>query len=238
MQTIPTSFTPNSADPAARSANNRLAPAPPMLVRSDPQRRQALIRAALVDEIATPLIACEVGLRIAYANRAGEAELAHGTLLARAGAQLRCHGGQEAALDGAVRQAIGRGRRQLLTLVRMDDHLTACVMPLQLPDTDAALAAVMLGRRAVCSALALQMLASTHGLTSAEQRVLAALVTRSTPNDIAARHGVAISTVRTQIGALRTKLGVHTIEELVIRAAQLPPLRVALHHQTEMALAA
>jgi DNA-binding CsgD family transcriptional regulator len=97
-------------------------------------------------------------------------------------------------------------------------------MPLDVADVDLPLVLVMMGRRQVCSPLGMELLASHHGLTFAESRVLRALVDNLSPREIAASHGVAIATIRTQISAVRDKLGVRSIDALLLRAAAVPPL--------------
>ena len=89
-------------------------------------------------------------------------------------------------------------------------------------------ALVVLGRRQPCSDLGLEMLAGSYGLTLAERRVLAALVREATPREIARQHAVALSTVRTQISSIRAKFGTRSIEGLLLRAAQVPPVAGAL----------
>ena len=44
------------------------------------------------------------------------------------------------------------------------------------------------------------------------------------PTEIAAEHAVAISTVRTQLAAIRSKTGVSSLRGLVNEVACLPPL--------------
>jgi DNA-binding CsgD family transcriptional regulator len=68
------------------------------------------------------------------------------------------------------------------------------------------------------------MLSASHGLTYAEQRVLRALVDNSTVREIAALHGVSVTTVRSQIQAVREKLGARSIDALLLQAAALPPV--------------
>ncbi|OYU72791.1 MAG: LuxR family transcriptional regulator, partial [Burkholderiales bacterium PBB5] len=63
-----------------------------------------------------------------------------------------------------------------------------------------------------------------HGLTYAAQRVLRALVNNSTVREIAASHGVSIATVRTQIQAVREKLGARSIDALLLQTAAMPPV--------------
>jgi DNA-binding CsgD family transcriptional regulator len=105
-------------------------------------------------------------------------------------------------------------------------RLMLATMPLDVTEIDAPLVLVMMGRRQVCSPLGLELLASHHGLTIAESRVLRALVDNRSPREIAALHGVAIATIRTQISAVRDKLGVRSIDALLLRAAEMPPLSV------------
>jgi DNA-binding CsgD family transcriptional regulator len=59
-------------------------------------------------------------------------------------------------------------------------------------------------------------------------RVMAGLCEGRSPNDIADQQGVAISTVRAQIGAIRSKTGSPSIPALVRQLAVLPPLLGAL----------
>jgi len=58
-------------------------------------------------------------------------------------------------------------------------------------------------------------LRETFGITSAEARVLAALVTGHAPNDYASASGLAARTVRNQIAALMRKMGCNRQSELV-----------------------
>ena len=60
--------------------------------------------------------------------------------------------------------------------------------------------------------------------------VLAALGMGVAPADIAQEQGVKLSTVRTQIGSIRAKIGVSSITDLVRRVAALPPMVGALRH--------
>ena len=83
---------------------------------------------------------------------------------------------------------------------------------------------VILGKRSVGAELAVQGFARLHGLTGSEARVLARLVAGARPAAIAQEHGVALSTVRTQVGSIRLKTGAASIRALVEQVARLPPL--------------
>ena len=48
------------------------------------------------------------------------------------------------------------------------------------------------------------------------------------PTEVARQQGVAVSTVRTQIGSIRAKTGAGSISELVRQVAVLPPMVGAL----------
>ena len=59
---------------------------------------------------------------------------------------------------------------------------------------------------------------------SSDAQTLRALVDNGTAREIAAMHGVSIATVRTQIQAVREKLGARSIDALLLQAAALPPV--------------
>jgi len=69
-----------------------------------------------------------------------------------------------------------------------------------------------------------QGFARLHGLTGGEGRVLAALCGGARPAEVAREHGVALSTVRSQIGSIRLKTGAASIRDLLAQVARLPPL--------------
>jgi DNA-binding CsgD family transcriptional regulator len=68
------------------------------------------------------------------------------------------------------------------------------------------------------------MLGIRYQLTTAECRVFTGLVQGRRVTDLAAEHGVKVSTVRSQVSSLRAKFGVGRIEDLVRIAAELPPM--------------
>jgi DNA-binding CsgD family transcriptional regulator len=86
----------------------------------------------------------------------------------------------------------------------------------------------MIGRRRACTDLELELVAAHYGLTLAERKVLAGLLRDARPSEIADAHSVKLSTVRTQITSLRLKLGARTIEGLLLRAIEVPPMASAL----------
>jgi DNA-binding CsgD family transcriptional regulator len=179
---------------------------------------------ALLDQIDFGLLACTGEGQLLLANRAGRRELSHGRALGVTGSRLSCDPASRADFEQALREAVLRRRTRLLALGPEDDRLGVVVMPVCVSPDEEPLVLVMLGRRALCSPLGLQLLAIMHGLTLAEQRVLRALIDDRSAREIALDHGVALPTVRTQIQAIRDKIDVRSIDTLLLRAAQLPPV--------------
>lgn len=179
----------------------------------------------LMDRIECGLLVCGAGGELYHANVAARRELARGQALHLAADRVCGVGPSQTAWASALHDATARMRCRM---VGVEDgsggRLMIALMPMQVADMDAPAAVAMMGRRSVCSPLGLEMLSSSHGLTFAERRVLGALVGNHSAREIAASHGVAIATVRSQIQAVRDKLGVRSIDALLLRAAEVPPV--------------
>lgn len=211
------------APPVQAARDNRAdaaAPAAPGLVDS--------LRSMLVDEIECGLIVCSHRRQLHFANRAAQRELAAARVLRSSGEMLQGVGERATELDAAVRQAVFKGRRELVRLGQGDDRLLVSVLPLQPADSSETCALLVLGRRRPCSDLGLEMLANAYKLTLAERRVLAGLLQENAPREIAKGLGVALSTVRTQISSIRDKLDARSIDGVLIRTAEMPPIASAL----------
>lgn len=180
----------------------------------------------LLDQLGSGLVVCDADARMLMANRAARNELLTGRLLQAAGGLLRRAPAAAGELAAAIRLAADKGRRSLVRLTAGDDRLHLSVLPLH--DDRERLALVVLGRRRACSDLELELLARSYGLTHAERRVLAALMQEARPSEIAERHAVKLSTVRTQICSIRAKLGTRSVEGLLLRAAEVPAMPPAL----------
>ena len=102
------------------------------------------------------------------------------------------------------------------------------VLPLQDGQGRPSQAMVVLGKRNLCGELPMLAFAREHQLTAAELQVLQSLCSGLQPQEIAQRHGVAISTVRTQIASVRAKTATESIRDLVSMVAQLPPMQGVL----------
>lgn len=181
----------------------------------------------LVDELECGLIVCDAKSRIHFANQAAHLELERPYFVGVTQGLVRPTAGTTGDLLGAVRQAAERDRRALVRLIRGNDEMLASVVPLHRSANEARVL-VVLGRSQPCSDLGLEMLATSYGLTHAERRVLAALMREARPREIAAQHRVGLPTVRTQISAIRQKMGTRSIEGVLLRAAAVPPVAGAM----------
>jgi DNA-binding CsgD family transcriptional regulator len=126
--------------------------------------------------------------------------------------------------------AAQRGLRKLVTLGEGEHRVSLSVVPLPAAAGSRPVTLLVLGKRQVCEQLSVQGYARAVSLTPAETRVLELLCSGVQPTVIAARQGVAVSTVRTQIGSIRAKTGAGSIRELVRQVAVLPPLVGALRN--------
>jgi DNA-binding CsgD family transcriptional regulator len=180
--------------------------------------------AALMDRIECGVVACLADGELLHANLAARRELADARTLRIADERLQCAAESREAWVAALRSAASGHRTSLVVLGKGPDRLNIAAMPLPLEAGGPPVVVVVMGRRTPCSTLGMEMLASRHGLTYAESRVLRELVGNRTPREIAATHGVSVATVRTQIQSVRDKLGVRSIDALLLRAAELPPL--------------
>ncbi len=82
-------------------------------------------------------------------------------------------------------------------------------------------------REDLCAPLELQMFSSRHGLTLAENQVLQRLCRGERPAEIAREHGVARSTVLTQVAAIRSKTQRSSVLDLMHKLSRMPALRPA-----------
>ncbi len=188
----------------------------------------------MLDEIDYGMLLVTADAQVAYLNHAARLELDGHHPLQLDDRHLGAHSPPDVApLYEALADA-QRGLRKLLTLGAGPQQVSISVVPLL--DTaragdnssDGPLTLLVLGKRQVCEQLSVQGYARSHHLTPAETRVLEGLCGGLRPSAIAADAGVAVSTVRTQIGSIRAKTGAGSIRELVRLVAVLPPLVGAL----------
>jgi DNA-binding CsgD family transcriptional regulator len=86
-------------------------------------------------------------------------------------------------------------------------------------------AMLLLDRETLCGLIEMQLFASSSGLTPTESRVLARLAQGMRPAQIAREHGVSLTTVQSQVTALRTKTQSPSMMSLLASMARLPTLQ-------------
>ena len=187
----------------------------------------------MLDEIDYGLLLVTVTGALRFANQLALRALGGGSGLRLAGGTVFApRDAEQTALRTALGDA-GRGLRRLLTLDTAGAGASVAVLPLPAPDcefdadgTAEALVMLVLGKQSANQTLTLDFFARIHKLTSAETAVLRALCGGQRPKEVALDVGVAISTIRTQIGSIRTKTQTASIRDLMNKVAALPPITV------------
>ena len=187
---------------------------------------------AALDEVDYGIVLLDAEAQVQHVNHTARAELDDTHPLQLVGLRLRAREPRAAAqLQQALEGASRRGLRKLLTIGEGDAQISVSIVPLRTGGDDGQAAALLvLGKRRMSGVLAVQAFARSHGLTPCETRVLIALCDGVPPAVAAAQHGVAMSTVRSQIGSIRAKTGAASIRDLIYKVASLPPLMSALRN--------
>lgn len=195
---------------------------------TDPHMLHAALRAGL-DRLAHGVALLDEAGTVRFANVSARSLWSRLGWTARAeGAPLRL----PACWAHALTQVCAKGRRELLRVHMPDDTTMSVVLsPLALPQ--AQLAFVVFGRDELCGSVELQMFALRHQLTHAETIVLRQLCRGLNAAAIAQDHGVARTTVLTQIAAIRAKTQSTSVRSLLDALARMPPVR-ALVPSTEL----
>ncbi len=192
-----------------------------------PMGRAHLLR--VLDEVDYGMLIIDAQGTILHANHLARHELASGRMLVSYG---NCLLGSSAELTGQMQvamEAAFRGQRRLVLLNKGARELSMAFTPLSHPlEADLPTVLVMLSRQSTCDNLAVRMFARTIGLSPSEEAVLMGLCRGLEIPEIAAEHGVASSTIRSQIKTLREKAGSPSIRRLLQRINSLPPVVPAL----------
>lgn len=187
------------------------------------------------DEIDYGMLIIDAQGHILHANHLARHELAIGRVIMSYGNSLL---GSSAEFTSQIQQAMEssfRGQRKLLMLTSGDKELSMAFTPLSHPlEADAPSVLVLLSRQSTCDNLAVRMFARSLSLSPSEESVLMGLCSGLQINEIAEHHGVAESTVRSQIKTLREKAGAPSIRRLLHRVNSLPPVVPALRIVTPM----
>lgn len=183
---------------------------------------------AALDALDTGVMVCDASGRLLMHNHAAGRELADGGLLLRGPDNMLDGGTGLLALRRAVHGAAFDHSHQLVPLRQGDQCLMVAVQPLRCGDGGAPRVLLLTGRRGLCPDLAVHHLGRVYALTPAELAVLTSLLAGVRIGDMAAARGVKLSTVRTQVAALRSKLGVQRVDDITRLVAELPPMLGAL----------
>jgi len=224
FETFATSLPRHDTVPAAATA-----PAAASLARPRDGDSSSCL-AQMLDEIDYGMLLVAADAQVVYLNHAARAELDGHHPLQLLGRTLRAGRALDVAPLFDALAAAQRGLRRLLTLGDGEHRVGVSVVPLPGAPNDprGRMTLLVLGKRQVCQQLSVQGFARSVALTPAETRVLELLCRGVRPTEIARTVGVAVSTVRTQIGSIRAKTGAASIRDLVRQVAVLPPLVGAL----------
>lgn len=170
---------------------------------------------------------------VCYANPEAAHELREGDALAAENGRLVA---RQPRQNGAVRHALEAARGSARTMVRLGvgevaRMFTFVPLAVQLGREGAAGLPTMAARTLVVWGASPQHLrftmhlfAKATGLTASECEVLQELCRGLPAQDIATRRSVKLTTVRTQIGSIRSKLGARSVHAVIAGTLALPPL--------------
>ena len=194
-----------------------------------PQGLESSLLMRVMDEIDYGVLVIDQQCRLRHANHLARHELASQRLImSQGGMLLGLHTELTEQIEHALEQAL-RGQRRLLLLKHQGHELSLAFVPLSHPlEADAPTVLVLLSRQSACDNLSVRMYARSQNLSPSEEAVMLALCRGLSISDIAKDHGVAQSTVRSQIKALREKTGCSSIRHLLQRINSLPPMVPAL----------
>jgi len=202
-------------------------PTPITLTTTKPEAStEALLNAAL-EQVAYGLALVHIDTRqIRFANGLAKEALQapgneHTGLCGALGHLATVQRSDAGQLDRAMQRA-KTGMRGLIALGTEGSAPSVAVVPLATPVANGH-ALLVFSKRQLCDSSTVALFARERGLTGAEGNVLAAVCTGLRPREIAARHGVQISTVRSQLRSIRLKTRCETIRQLVETISVLPP---------------
>lgn len=181
------------------------------------------------DEIDYGMLIIDPQGGILHANHLARHELAKGCIVKSIG---NCLLGSRTQFTEQIQDAIEssfRGQRKLVMMQVDDRELSLAFTPLSHPlEADAPSVLVLMSRQSTCDNLAVRMFSRSLNLSRSEESVLVHLCRGLPIGEIARLHGVAESTVRSQIKTLRVKAHVPSIRHLLQRVNSLPPVVPAL----------
>jgi DNA-binding CsgD family transcriptional regulator len=194
-------------------------------------RASVLLR--LLDEIDYGMMLVTSEGSVLFVNRQAAQELESDGPLGLIHGQLRAADSSDCDLLRLAIANAGRARRALVTVGEGGQRLSVATQPFRMDvvhsdEGSEFLALLTFGKRPIADSLRISLFARLQNITAAEARVLESLCDGVNPKDIAARQGVALSTVRSHISSMRVKTHSANIRELVSRVAALPPISSAM----------
>ena len=185
----------------------------------------------LMDELAYGVLIASAKGQLQHANQTARHELARRKVLALHEGQVQTSDASQArVLVQAFARAEG-GRRSLVVLRAGSSRLDVAVVPLRTEHPqEPGPVALIFSRATVCDAVMLCFFARAHGLTPAEEQVLAILCQGYSAPEIAQQLNVAVSTVRSHVRSLCAKTQTNGVRALVGQVAVLPPIGAAHLH--------
>ena len=201
---------------------------------SPPVASTMLLR--MLDEIDYGVLVIDERGRIQHTNHLARHELASARLvISRGNSLLGTHSDHTALIQQGLEMAL-RGQRKLVLLEEDEHELSLAFIPLSHPlESESPTVLVLLQRQSTCNNLAVRMFARSKGLSPSEESVMIGLCRGLGVPEIAREHGVAESTVRSQVKSLREKTGCSSIRRLMQRVNSLPPVVPALRIITPVA---
>jgi len=183
----------------------------------------------MLDEIDYGVLVIDERGRIQHTNHLARHELASSRLVISRGSGLLGTTPDSTALIQQGLELALRGQRKLVMLEEGEHELSLAFIPLSHPlESESPTVLVLMQRQSACDNLAVRMFARSKGLSPSEESVMIGLCRGLGVPDIAREHGVAESTVRSQVKSLREKTGCCSIRKLMQRVNSLPPVVPAL----------
>jgi DNA-binding CsgD family transcriptional regulator len=187
--------------------------------------------ALVMDELAHGVLVASAQGQLLHANHAARHELARRHVLSVNEGRLQTTDARQARILVQALAKADSGLRSLIALRSSNGRLSIAVVPLGARQTGSTSAiALVFSRASVCDALMLCFFARSHGLTPAEEQVLAILCRGYSTPQIAVQLKVAVSTVRSHVRSMCTKTHSNGVRALVGQIAVLPPLGASLLH--------
>jgi len=183
---------------------------------------------SILDCIQIGAMAVGAGMQVSFANRAAMRECSRHGMLRIEDTQvalLALPGEADQARMMRAVEAAHSGHWSLVRLGSGTSALSIAVFPLLHSERGSgSLALLLFGLSHSQEPLAIQLYAGSCGLTPAETRVLLGLSEGLVPKQIASKHEVLLSTVRTQISSIRDKTGARRLSDLMQALVSLPPI--------------